>query len=389
MQKLMATHAPAGVLIDSKFEILYLIGPTSNYLELSSGDPTRSLLAMARQGLRTKIRTACRKVLRGGGAVAETDGRVVRDGSSVVCTITVSLLHEPKEAEGLLLVTFRDRPESVASGSPHFLGTAEESAVVRELEDEVKTTREDLQGTIEELQSSNEEVMSMNEELQSANEELESSKEELQSFNEELSTVNSQLQEKVEELERANNDIRNLLNSTEIATVFLDRDLRIRRFTPAITQLLNLTTADVGRPIRDFALTFTDKSLLQDAGRVLDKLAAVETEVRTEQGRCYLRRILPYRTPDNKIEGVAITFVDITERIEAEAQSRRLRHRAAGFQRRGPGPGARWPDYGLEPWGGADVRLYGDGSTSTAQCRPGPRGRTSRTWGGRRAGRPR
>ena len=126
----------------------------------------------------------------------------MRNGSSIVCTITVSLLHEPKEAEGLLLVTFRDRPESAPSGSPHLSGTAEESAVVRELEDEVKTTREDLQGTIEELQSSNEEVMSMNEELQSANEELESSKEELQSFNEELSTVNSQLQDKVEELER-------------------------------------------------------------------------------------------------------------------------------------------------------------------------------------------
>jgi two-component system CheB/CheR fusion protein len=324
MQKLLAKHAPATVLIDRKYEILSLFGPTSDYLELPSGEPTRDLLAMARQGLRTKIRAACRKALSGGEAAAETEARVMRGGSSVVCTITVTLLDEPKELEGLLLVTFRDRPEQAPFGNLDLTGTDDESVVVRELQDEVRSTREDLQSTIEELQSSSEEVMSMNEELQSANEELESSQEELQSFNEELTTANSQLQDKVEELERANNDIRNLLNSTEIATVFLDRDLRIRRFTPAITQLLNLTEADIGRPIRDFALTFTDKSLMQDAGRVLDKLAPVETEVRTEEGRCYLRRILPYRTPDNKIEGVALTFVDITERMEAEAQSRRL-----------------------------------------------------------------
>lgn len=130
--------------------------------------------------------------------------------------------------------------------------------------------------------------------------------------------------DKVDELERANNDIRNLLNSTEIATVFLDTDLRIRRFTPATAQLLNLIETDIGRPIRDFALRFTDQTLLQDAGRVLDTLASVETEVCSEQGRYYLRRILPYRTSDNRIEGVAITFMDITGRMQTEAQSRRL-----------------------------------------------------------------
>jgi two-component system, chemotaxis family, CheB/CheR fusion protein len=322
MQKVLAKHALAAVLIDRKFEILSLFGPTSNYLQLPTGEPTKDLLAMAPQELRTKIRAACHKVLTTNDALSATDARIVRNGSSVRCTIRVSLLHEPDAAEGLLLVIFQDSPEQVLSAGPHHPGTEEESAVIQQLEYEVKITREDLQSTIEELRTSNEDVMSINEELQSANEELESSKEELQSFNEELSTVNSQLQDKVEELESANNDIRNLFNSTEIATVFLDQDLRIRRFTPAIAQLLNLTEGDVGRPMRDFSLRFIDKSLMQDAGRVLDTLAPVETEVRTEEGHWYLRRILPYRTGDGIIHGVAITFVNITERVATEAQAR-------------------------------------------------------------------
>lgn len=325
MQKLLlARFAPAAVLINRKYEVLSFSERTSDYLELPAGEPTRDLLSLARPGLRTKIRAACHKVLSGGDTVSNIDARLPRNGASTVCTICVSLLHEPKDAEGLLLVTFQDRAEEAAPSGTPSLVTEEESAVVRQLEYEVETTREDLQSTIEELQSSNEEVMSMNEELQSANEELETSKEELQSFNEELSTVNSQLQDKVEELERANNDFRNLLTSTEIATVFLDTDLRIRRFTPASAPLLNLIESDIGRPIRDFALRFTDQTLLQDAGRVLDKLTPVETEVRSEDGRCYLRQILPYRTADNRIEGVVLTFVDITRRLQSEAQSRRL-----------------------------------------------------------------
>jgi two-component system CheB/CheR fusion protein len=322
MHKVMAEHALAAVLIDRKFEILSLFGPTSNYLVLPTGEPTRDLLAMAPQDLRTKIRVACHKVLTGGDATSEADARIVRNGSSVRCTITVHLLHEPKGADGLLLLTFQDRPGQDLSASPPHPGTEEELAVIQQLEYEVKITRQDLQSTIEELRRSNEDVMSTNEELQSANEELESSKEELQSFNEELTTVNSQLQDKIEELESANNDIRNLFNSTEIATVFLDKDLRIRRFTPAIAPLLSLTESDVGRPIRDFALRFIDKSLMHDAERVLDNLAPLETEVQTENGRSYLRRILPYRTADGRVQGVAIAFVNITERVATEAQSR-------------------------------------------------------------------
>ena len=194
---LLARYAPAAVLINRKYEILSLYGQTSNYLELPTGELTRDLMALAPQGLRTRIRAACHKALRGGEPVVETESRIQRHGVSVTCAITVSLLAEPKEAEGLLLVAFQDRGEEVTPRSLRSAATEEESALVRQLEYEVESTREDLQSTIEELQSSNEEVMSMNEELQSANEELETSKEELQSFNEELSTVNSQLLEKI------------------------------------------------------------------------------------------------------------------------------------------------------------------------------------------------
>ena len=329
MQKQLLTRfAPAAVLINRKYEVLSLFGRTSDYLELPSGELTHDLMSLARQGLRTKIRSACHKLLSSGEFTTTTiDARVSRNKTSVICTVTVSLLNDSKETNELLLITFQDREEDPETHVPPTLTKEDESAIVAQLEHEVESTREDLQSTIEELQSSNEEVMSMNEEMQSANEELETSKEELQSFNEELSTVNSQLQDKVDELERANSDIRNLLNSTEIATVFLDTDLRIRRFTPATRQLLNLIESDIGRPIRDFALRFTDKTLMQDAGRVLDQHKPVETVIRSEAGLDYLRRILPYRTNNDRIEGVVLTFVDITERKRIETALAESEHR--------------------------------------------------------------
>jgi len=311
---LLAQYAPAAALVNRNLEVLNLSGRTSDYLELPPGEITKNLMSLVRKGLRSRIRIACQQVLDKGESPTSILARVFREGSTSMCDITVTLLHEPREMEGLLLVVFQDCADSPPSNSPRELGPEDESAIVRELEHEVETTREDLQSSIEELQTSNEEVMSMNEELQSANEELETSKEELQSYNEELTTVNSQLQEKMEELERANNDFRNLLMSTEIATVFLDKDLRIVRFTPATGELLHLLESDIGRPIRDFAFRFTDQTLLQDTGRVLDKLVPVETEICSEAGRFYLRRILPYRTSSNHVEGVAITFVDISER---------------------------------------------------------------------------
>ncbi len=235
---LLADYAPAAVLINRKYEVLYFFGPTSDYLEFPTGEPTKDLTVMARQGLRIKIRAGCHRIFRGNETVAESEARVLRDGRYVPCLISVKPVTESREGEGLLLVTFHDRKtEPTAEGPAEAeTGEQEETALVKQLEYELKTSREDLQSTIEELESSNEElrasneeVMSMNEELHSANEELQASKEELQSLNEELNTVNYELQDKVTELERANNDIVNLLTGSDIATVFLDQKLQIRR----------------------------------------------------------------------------------------------------------------------------------------------------------------
>jgi len=195
---------------------------------------------------------------------------------------------------------------------------------VRQLEDELRTARDDLRSSSEdfesaneELKASNEEVMSVNEELQSANEELESSKEELQSLNEELSTVNSQLQDKVDELDRANADLTSLLDSTEIATLFLDTELRVKRFTPGITDLVNLRPGDLGRPVADFATNFQDDPLLADCRRALEKLTSVERQMQSFGGQSCIRRVFPYRTAGNRIEGLIVTYTNISQLVAA------------------------------------------------------------------------
>jgi two-component system CheB/CheR fusion protein len=326
---LLETFAPAAVLINLRYEILYFYGPTGLYLEQPTGAPTRDLVLMARSGLRTRLRAACHRAIRDGEVVEDVEARVKRNGEYVPCTITVQPIHEPREAHGLLLIVFQDRAR--VGPSRELRTEDDEPALVRQLEHELRVTSEDLRSTIEELESSNEElkasneeVMSMNEELQSTNEELETSKEELQSLNEELSTVNSQQQEKVEELELASNDMTNLLNSTDIAAVFLDRQLRIKRFTSPVASLYRLLRVDIGRPFEDFAPRFINDDVLSDCRRVLERLTPMEREVRSVDGQHYLRRILPYRTFDSRIEGVVITLIDIGERVRAEARERLL-----------------------------------------------------------------
>jgi two-component system CheB/CheR fusion protein len=327
---LLHEFAPAAVVINRKYEILYLSGPTSEFLELPTGEPTRDLIAMAHPGFRSRVRAVCHRAMREHVTVVDHEARIVHgaDGRQLGCVITVKPITEPKELDGLFLVTFEPRPDSAPTPTPAASG---QPTAVGQLEYELKATREDLQNTIEELESaneelkaSNEEIMSMNEELQSANEELETSKEELQSMNEELSTVNNQLQERIEEREKITNDLTNLVNSTEIATVFLDTTLCVKLFTPPTARLLNLLPSDIGRPLRDLAPKFHDRTLLNDCAEVLTRLVPHDQEVATEAGRRFLRRIVPYRTADNRIEGVVITFVDLTERLERETQTRRL-----------------------------------------------------------------
>jgi two-component system CheB/CheR fusion protein len=339
---LLQRFAPACALVDGKMKVLYLHGPIDDYLQLPAGEPTPDLIAMARPGLRTRLRTAIRRATTNKEVVLLDDVRIKRRRESGHIRVCVEPLRDLDGADGILLVTFddanaenrvrvvyADRRDSAALDDLETPGDYE--AVVRNLEDELRGTREDLQTTIEDLETANEEfkaaneeIMSVNEELQSTNEELETSKEELQSLNEELQTVNSQLEQKVAELESTTNDLLNLLASTDVATIFLDRELLLRRFTPTATELLRVIDTDVGRPISDFAMNVTDEELLPDVHRVLQQLVPAEQEVQDDKGRWYIRRIVPYRTDDDRIDGVVITFVDISRQKRDELELREL-----------------------------------------------------------------
>ena len=325
---LLERFVPACVLINRQHEILYFAGPTQDYLVQPAGVPTQDLMSRLRDGLPTKLRGAIRRAIREGGHPIVIAAPVRRGDKWHRVKVTVEPLAGMGEMEGFLLISFVDGPQ----GTPPMLHSATSAAehdepVTRQLEDELKATREELQGSIGDLESSNEElkvvneeVMSVNEELRSANEELETSKEELQSLNEELSTVNTQLEDKVTELEQANNDLDNLLTSTNIATIFLDTSFRIRRFTPAATRLFNLTPADLGRRIGDVVRRGIDPDLPQDSEAVLARLGSISKEVQGQDGRWYVRQVLPYRTRDNRIEGVVITFSDVAAEALQEAR---------------------------------------------------------------------
>ena len=323
---LVEPYAAACVIINREFEILYYFGPTHDYLVQPIGAPTRDLLAMCREGLADKLRPLIKRAVeeaRPATCIAE-----VRRGDSffpVRCLIVP--LKAPREAEGTLLVAFEDQAPTLDRQPPQEGDGDAGEPRLRQLEYELAVTREDLQSAVERLESSgeeykaaNQEVRSMNEELQSVNEELETSKEELQSLNEELTSVNQQLEGKVSELEATTNDLQNLLRSTDIAALFLDRTLRIKRFTPAVGSLLNLIPGDVGRPLSDIARKFTDNTLVRHAEAVLETLIPREAEVSTPDVEWYIRRVLPYRTEDDRIDGVVITFTDITARKRAEQE---------------------------------------------------------------------
>jgi len=330
-QALVETFVPASVLVTRRHQVLYVFGDTSDYLTHPPGELTDDLVAMTRSELRFKTRAALHQA-------GEEDRQVVQHGIRVKSgdtdrsvTLTVTPLHQPSQAAGQLLVSFHREPEEAQQPPGRDPRQGVEAGVVRELEAELKTTRDELQRTIEELETSNEElkalneeVMSMNEELQSSNEELETSKEELQSVNEELTTVNNQLQNKVAEVEGTNNDLSNLLSSTNIATLFLDSALRIKRFTPATTELMRLIPADVGRPVGDIALKLANADLQGDCRKVLADLRPAEREIQDENGGWYLRRVQPYRTHDNRIDGTVVTFTDVTAMKRRDEEHARL-----------------------------------------------------------------
>lgn len=310
---------PATALINGKHECLYFSGRTDDYLKVAPGNALHDILSMAREGVRTRLLSVIQRATDERKKVSVSGGRMVRDGVDVAFGITA----QPVSSEGsdLLLVYFIEEPKPRHArnfDAPH---TAQDLTRIAELEQEVASARAELRESNrhletvgEEQKAINEEAMSVNEEYQSTNEELTTSKEELQSLNEELTALNNQLQETLERQRTTFNDLQNILYSTDVATLFLDKALHIRFFTPATRLLFNVIPSDVGRPLADLSSLAVDEALLTDAATVLQTLAPLEREIETGAGAWYLRRILPYRTQDTLVEGVVVTFVDVTER---------------------------------------------------------------------------
>lgn len=329
---LLERFAPPTLVVNGRGDILFVHGSTGTYLELSGGEPQANLLAMARNGLRGALVAGLRRAANEEREVVCSSVRVRGSGESTLVDVIVQRLNEPVALRGLFRVSF-DSAETEPASPQSPPGPGRPRGRHAQLERALHHARGALQGSIEELQGSNEELQSANEELQSTNEELQSSNEELQtareeqnSMNEELQAVNLELRAKMDELSRANDDMANLLESTDIATLFLDRQLRIKRFTELTREVFNLLPTDVGRPVADLASNLRYDRLTEQARSVLETLRPHEVEVQTSQGLWRLVRITPYRTSKNVIEGVAISFLDIdrVKRAELSASSLEL-----------------------------------------------------------------
>jgi two-component system CheB/CheR fusion protein len=330
-QALLQQAATAGALVNSRGDILYLHGRTGMYLEPASGEVgIDNILNMAREGLRRELSSALAAAVSKGKIVRRPGLRVKTNGDFSLVDLTV-LPASPRDGggegaaeAGLFLVALLENSEAIPdpARTSDLSRDADVSVLMRELRDKeeyLQTANEELETANEELQSSNEEMQSVNEELHSTNEELETSKEELQSLNEELSTVNVELHTNMAELMRANNDMNNLLAGTGIGTIFVDHGLRILRFTPTVTRIVNLIPGDVGRLVAHVVSNLVGYDrMVEDTQAVLDSLVPKEVEVRTAEGRWYEMRILPYRTLDNVIEGAVITFIDVSEMKRAQ-----------------------------------------------------------------------
>ncbi|PKM88586.1 MAG: chemotaxis protein CheB [Firmicutes bacterium HGW-Firmicutes-12] len=338
-QLILQCYSPPTVLVNRKGDILYITGRTGKYLEPAAGKANWNIFAMAREGLHYELSETFQKALRQKEAAIFKNAIVKNDGGGQMVDITVQPLKEPEALQGMVMIVFTDvvtLPEFKITGtskrSP--ARSQREEELERELmqeHQELQVTRTEMQASYEELKSFNEELQSTNEELQSTNEELTTTKEEMQSLNEELQTVNYELQSKVDELSLVNNDMKNFLDSTKIATLFLDNSLCVRRFTSQMSVVSNLIPNDAGRPITDIASDLFYPELACDVREVLQTLNTAEKQVLSSNGRWFNARILPYRTLEDKIDGVVVTFVDITEFKELETKLRKtqaaLEHR--------------------------------------------------------------
>jgi len=322
---LLQQFSPASLLVTKQGDILYLTGNTGKYLTPAAGKASMNIFTMAREGLRNELPVAFRKAMQNYEKLILHNIKVGTKGSTQIVEVAIQQIESPLALKGKIMVVFSDVPIEKQQTArqkkedPTDLALQSEfEQEIQRLNEELQTTHEEMQTSQEELKSTNEELQSSNEELQSTNEELTTSKEEMQSLNEELHTVNAELLSKVNDSVRVSNDMNNLLNSSEIATLFLDKQLKIRQFTIHATNIFKLRDSDIGRHYTDLANNLNYPEMLNDAKEVLRTLVFVEKTISTTDGLYYTIRIMPYRTFDDKIEGLVITFLDITKAKELE-----------------------------------------------------------------------
>lgn len=326
-QLLLQNFAPASVLINSEGDILYITGRTGKYLEPAAGKANWNIYAMAREGLRNELPGAIRKVKQSYEPLKLNNIKIGVNKETQLVNLTLQMIEKPEAIKETIMIVFNDITENQGSNVTLKKGSKNTSNYEKELElelqqanEEIQSVREEMQTAQEELKSTNEEMQSTNEELQSTNEELTTSKEEMQSLNEELQTVNVELQSKVSDLMSANNDMKNLLNSTDIATLFLDKELNIRRFTDQLTKIFKLRQTDIGRPFTDMVNNLEYPEIADHAREVLRTLVYKETPISTTENKWFTVRIMPYRTFDDHIDGLVITFIDITKAKSLETE---------------------------------------------------------------------
>jgi two-component system CheB/CheR fusion protein len=327
-RRALAQFAPPSVIVDTDHNIVHMSGHATRFMRMVGGEPSRDILALVLPELRIDLRSALYEVQHTGTSVEGRQVSIRGAGGTCVVSMSVRPFHDDEAAQDFLLVTFadveRDAVEGAAGGQDHG-----DEAVLSQLEAELQRKKQQLQETIEhaevsneELRAANEELQAINEELRSATEELETSKEELQSVNEELVTVNYELKIKVEETGKANDDLNNLIAATDIATIFVDSGMRIKRFTPRATDIFSVIPSDGGRSLLDLTHRLDYPELADDVALTFNTLRMVEREVRSHDGRYYIVRVQPYRTTEDRIEGAVMTFIDITGRREAEEKLR-------------------------------------------------------------------
>jgi two-component system, chemotaxis family, CheB/CheR fusion protein len=320
--QLLERLAAPSVLVNAEYDIVHLSPSAGRFLQLAGGEPSRNLMRAVTTDVRIDLRAALYQAGQESAEVSVPPVSMALAGGTLMVALRVVPVKEAREP--LFLVLFEVQPIAAESEEARAQRHAADplarylDAEIERLKSHLRETVEQYEASTEELKASNEELQAMNEEMRAATEELETSREELQSINEELSTVNSELKAKVDQLSGANSDMQNLMDATRIATVFIDRNLRITRFTPAAVRLFNLLPGDLGRPLTDLATHLVYPELAADAARVLDALVPIEREVGQSSGDWYLARLMPYRTQEDRIAGVVFTFIDVTERKRAE-----------------------------------------------------------------------